>query len=153
MNLPKPPRFTWHSSSAYEEWARRQLDFDTEYLGEGEFGPRVLLKWREKMSDGITDMHREGEEKFSDRLHRRAREKDFDLFSAAQGANGAQIAGGHYKSKAVQPWDYIASNNIGYLAGNAIKYLSRYKDKGGADDIRKAIHYCYKLLEVEYPEK
>lgn len=68
-------------------------------------------------------------------------------------ANENQIAGDHYKSKAIQPWDYIAGNDIGYLAGNAIKYLSRYKEKGGPQDIRKAIHYCQKLLEVEYGEK
>jgi hypothetical protein len=68
-------------------------------------------------------------------------------------ANDIQISGTHYKTKAIQPWDYIASNNIGYLAGNAIKYLSRYKEKGGADDVRKALHYCQKLLEVEYGEK
>jgi len=65
-------------------------------------------------------------------------------------ANDLQVGGAHYKGRAIQPWDYIAGNEIPYLAGNAIKYLSRYRDKNGAEDIRKAIHYCQKILEVEY---
>jgi hypothetical protein len=77
----------------------------------------------------------------------------FETKGHQMSANDIQISGTHYKTKAIQPWDYIASNNIGYLAGNAIKYLSRYKEKGGADDVRKALHYCQKLLEVEYGEK
>lgn len=65
-------------------------------------------------------------------------------------ANAVQVGGDHYKTKAIQPWDYIAANNIGYLAGNAIKYLSRYREKGGEQDIKKAIHYCQKILGTEY---
>ena len=63
-------------------------------------------------------------------------------------ANDTQVAGTHYKNKAIQPWDYIVSNNIGYLEGNVIKYVSRWKDKGGIDDLRKARHYLDKLIEV-----
>jgi hypothetical protein len=64
-------------------------------------------------------------------------------------ANDVQVAGNHYKSKAVQPWDYIVANNLGYLEGNIIKYVSRWKDKGGVDDLRKARHYLDKLIEVQ----
>jgi hypothetical protein len=63
-------------------------------------------------------------------------------------ANDVQVAGTHYKSKAVQPWDYIVANNLGYLEGNIVKYVSRWKDKGGIDDLRKARHYLDKLIEV-----
>jgi hypothetical protein len=64
-------------------------------------------------------------------------------------ANATQVAGNHYKTKPIQPWDYIARNNIGYLEGCAIKYLSRWRDKGGVDDLRKARHYIDKLIELE----
>jgi hypothetical protein len=64
-------------------------------------------------------------------------------------ANDVQVAGTHYKSKAIQPWDYIVSNNLGYLEGNIVKYVSRWKDKGGVDDLRKARHYLDKLIEVQ----
>jgi hypothetical protein len=63
-------------------------------------------------------------------------------------ANDVQVAGTHYKSKAVQPWDYIVANNLGYLEGNIVKYVSRWQDKGGVDDLKKARHYLDKLIEV-----
>ena len=67
-------------------------------------------------------------------------------------ANDIQIAGDHYKAKAVQPWDYIASNNLGYFEGNIVKYVSRWKNKGGIEDLRKARHYLDKLIELNVLE-
>jgi len=64
-------------------------------------------------------------------------------------ANDKQVAGTHYKNKGVQPWDYIAANNIGYFEGNIIKYVSRWKDKGGVQDLEKARHYLDKLIELQ----
>ena len=64
-------------------------------------------------------------------------------------ANGQQVAGKHYKDKAVQPWDYIYANNLCYFTGNCVKYVSRWKDKGGVDDLKKARHYLDKLIELE----
>lgn len=63
-------------------------------------------------------------------------------------ANAVQVGGGHYQSKAIQPWDYIVSNRLGYLEGNVVKYVSRWQDKGGRQDLEKARHYLDKLLEV-----
>ena len=63
-------------------------------------------------------------------------------------ANARQVGGAHYKDKAIQPWDFIASNKLGYLEGNIIKYVSRWQDKGGIEDLRKARHYLDKLIEV-----
>lgn len=45
--------------------------------------------------------------------------------------------------------DFIIANDIGYLEGNIIKYISRYKEKGGVVDLYKAQHYLDKLVEVE----
>jgi hypothetical protein len=64
-------------------------------------------------------------------------------------ANDEQHGGIHYKGNAIQPWDYIAANNLGYFEGSAIKYLSRWKDKGGIEDLRKARHFVEKLIEIE----
>lgn len=64
-------------------------------------------------------------------------------------ANDKQIAGTHYKSLAVQPWDFIDGNNIPFLEGSAIKYLSRWRDKGGVQDLHKAIHFIEKRIELE----
>ena len=60
-----------------------------------------------------------------------------------------QVGGTHYKSD-IECWDYIIANNIGYLEGNVIKYVTRHKSKGGRADILKAIHYLEKILEVQY---
>jgi hypothetical protein len=65
------------------------------------------------------------------------------------GANAVQHGGKHYKALVIQPWDYIAANEIPFLEGNAIKYLTRWRDKGGLEDLRKARHYVDKLIELE----
>jgi len=63
-------------------------------------------------------------------------------------ANNKQIGGNHYKT-AIEPWDAILSWDLGYLDGSAVKYLSRWRKKGGVDDLRKAVHFIEKLIEVE----
>lgn len=68
-------------------------------------------------------------------------------------ADARQVGGNHYKDKAVQPWDAMAScmskeEFVGYLRGNIIKYTMRCNDKGGKQDLEKAQHYLAKLLEV-----
>lgn len=65
-------------------------------------------------------------------------------------ANDTQVGGDHYKKLAIQPVEYIHANNLSYLVGNVIKYVTRYKEKNGAEDIKKAIHYCELILLLEY---
>lgn len=67
---------------------------------------------------------------------------------AAANANDRQVGGTHYKDKAIQPWDYIVANKLGYLEGTIIGYVSRWQDKGGIEDLRKARHCIDKLIEV-----
>jgi hypothetical protein len=64
-------------------------------------------------------------------------------------ANDNQVSGSHYKKLPIQTWDYITQNGIGYMEGNIIKYVSRWKVKGGVDDLKKAQHYLEKLIELE----
>jgi hypothetical protein len=61
-----------------------------------------------------------------------------------------QVSGNHYKDKGIQPIIYIHANNLGFCEGNVVKYITRWKSKGGKADILKAIHYLELLLEVEY---
>ena len=63
--------------------------------------------------------------------------------------NTRQVAGAHYKDKVIQPWDYIAANVLGYFEGNVIKYVSRWRHKGGVEDLRKARQCLDKLIELE----
>ena len=64
-------------------------------------------------------------------------------------ANESQVGGSHYRQQAVQTWDYIAANGLGYFEGNIVKYVSRWRSKGGVEDLRKAAHYLQKLIEME----
>jgi len=71
--------------------------------------------------------------------------------------NCQQVGGTHYQ-KVIQPWDAMSAwmsreQFIGYLRGNAIKYLARCDDKGGLEDLQKAQHYLAKLIEVESKRK
>ena len=68
-------------------------------------------------------------------------------------ANEEQIGGRHYMDKPFQPWDFIVGNKMGYLEGNIIKYVSRYKEKNGVEDLIKASHYLDKLIEVTRNEQ
>lgn len=63
-------------------------------------------------------------------------------------ANDHQVSGEHYK-KPIQVWDFVAANKLDYFEGNIIKYVSRWRSKGGVEDLRKARHYLDKLIELE----
>ena len=58
-----------------------------------------------------------------------------------------QVGGSHYFDKPYQPWDFILDIGAGYCEGNIIKYISRWRDKGGPVDVRKALHYAERLCE------
>jgi hypothetical protein len=64
-------------------------------------------------------------------------------------ANDTQVAGDHYKQFQIEPWDAIIDWGLGYLDGNAVKYLSRWRHKNGIEDLKKARHYIDKLIETE----
>jgi len=69
-------------------------------------------------------------------------------------ANTKQIAGDHYKKYGdIQPWDVVLAWDLGYLEGTALKYIARWQDKGGINDIKKAIHFLEKLVETEEAKK
>ena len=72
--------------------------------------------------------------------------------TSTQSALNKQVSGNHYKDKGIQPIVYIHANNLGFCEGNVIKYVTRHKEKNGAADIKKAIHYLELLLELEYKD-
>ena len=61
----------------------------------------------------------------------------------------AQVGGDHYKDLAIQPVEYIVANNLSYLQGSVIKYTTRYKSKGGVEDLKKAIHFLQMMIHEE----
>ena len=65
-------------------------------------------------------------------------------------ASETQVGGDHYKNMVIQPAEFIHRNSIGFLAGNVIKYVCRYKSKAGRQDLEKARHFLDLLIEKEY---
>jgi hypothetical protein len=66
-----------------------------------------------------------------------------------QSALNKQVSGDHYKDKGIQPIIYIHANNLGFCEGNVVKYVTRWREKGGEADLRKAIHYIELLIQLE----
>jgi hypothetical protein len=64
-----------------------------------------------------------------------------------------QIGGSHYKKYKIQPVEFIIKNNIGFVEGNIIKYILRFKDKGGIADLKKAKHYIELLIDSSKSSK
>lgn len=65
-------------------------------------------------------------------------------------ANDIQYGGTHYKQFTnYEPWDVITAWGLGYLDGTALKYIARWKHKNGIEDLKKAIHFLQKTIEVE----
>ena len=62
----------------------------------------------------------------------------------------SQIGGQHYKQYKVQPVEYAMANSLNYCQANAIKYITRYRDKNGKEDLLKAIHNLEILIQLEY---
>ena len=60
-----------------------------------------------------------------------------------------QVGGGHYKDMAIQPVEYIHANNIPFIEGCVIKYVSRWRQKNGVEDLAKAKHFLELLIDLE----
>lgn len=60
-----------------------------------------------------------------------------------------QIGGSHYKDMDMQPIEVIIPLNLSFVQGNILKYVSRYKNKNGIEDLKKCIHYAKLAKEFE----
>lgn len=76
-------------------------------------------------------------------------EKKFEEFLAGQSALDVQVGGGHYKGKKIQPIEYIHANNLNYSEGAIVKYITRWREKNGFEDLEKIKHYVDLLIEME----
>ena len=67
----------------------------------------------------------------------------------AKVAKDKQIGGDHYRKYAIEPIEFITKNNIPFIEGNVIKYVLRWRDKNGIQDLDKAIHYIELLKDIK----
>ena len=59
-----------------------------------------------------------------------------------------QVGGNHYAKLAIQPVEYIMKNNLHFVEGSVIKYITRWREKGGVEDLKKAVHFLQILIEA-----
>lgn len=64
-------------------------------------------------------------------------------------AGGYQHGGDHYRRKGIQPIDVIFDWGLNFAEGSIVKYVARWRDKGGVDDLQKAKHYLEMLIRWE----
>ena len=83
---------------------------------------------------------------------RMATKEELESVGIYEKASSIQEGGSHYKKYSIEPIDFITANNLSYIQGNVIKYIVRYKDKNGLEDLKKAKHYIDLLIELEYKE-
>jgi hypothetical protein len=62
--------------------------------------------------------------------------------------NSRQVGGDHYNGTDYQHWDFANEIKMLYLPGVASKYVARWRDKGGVEDLEKCVHYLEKCEEV-----
>jgi hypothetical protein len=67
----------------------------------------------------------------------------------AKSALDRQVGGSHYKGCKIQPITFIHANNLGFMEGSVVKYITRWRAKGGVEDLKKCIHYLELLIEHE----
>ena len=72
---------------------------------------------------------------------------------ATENVFDVQVGGDHYKNYAIQPIDFIEANNLSFAQGCVIKYILRYKEKNGIEDLKKAKHYIDLIIENQNKEK
>ena len=65
----------------------------------------------------------------------------------------AQVGGNHYTKWKIQPFQLSMDNHLDPMQHTIIKYVMRFRDKNGIEDLRKAIHTIQLLAEYEYNER
>ena len=64
-----------------------------------------------------------------------------------------QVGGNHYTKFPIQPYEFISKNNLSFFQGNVVKYVCRYLNKSGIQDLEKIIHYCQLEIKKMKDEK
>ena len=106
----------------------------------------VAVDFLKNVPDDTSSM--EGEKVMEQMLQQLERVKPVKQ-SISDSSLDKQISGSHYKNLKIQPIEFIHANNIPFAEGCAIKYLTRWRDKGGVKDLEKAKHFIELLIELE----
>ena len=116
-----------------------------ELLGDGEYTNEEIIDRIEKAIAKNSDL-------FETKVTEKESFGEFHAEEADLKASETQIAGNHYSKLRIQPMRYALENELNYGQANAVKYITRYKDKNGIEDLKKAIHCIELLIEFEEGE-
>jgi hypothetical protein len=64
-------------------------------------------------------------------------------------ASETQVGGSHYKDMVIQPTEFCQKNKLNFCESNVVKYICRWRSKGGLEDLKKVKHYVDLLIEIE----
>lgn len=116
----------------------------------------VMKKWKSlKQKGGMMSSHEKQirqmfeEAELHDKVYQAAAREDYEGPWLIQKALDYQVDGSHYKDMKIQVVEYCMANEIPYMEGNVIKYVSRWRSKNGITDLKKARHYLDLLIEEE----
>ena len=73
--------------------------------------------------------------------------------TATERATERQIGGNHYKQFKIQPIEFITKNKLSFIQGCIIKYICRFENKNGIEDLEKIKHYCDLQIQMLQNDK
>lgn len=78
---------------------------------------------------------------------------NYSILSGETCFSNIQVGGNHYKKLVIQPTEYAYKNKLDFFQGNVVKYITRFRDKNGLEDLKKAKHFIDLLIQFEYGEE
>lgn len=78
---------------------------------------------------------------------------NYSILSEETCFSNIQVGGNHYKNLVIQPAEYAYKNKLDFFQGNVVKYITRFRDKNGLEDLKKAKHFIDLLIQFEYGEE
>jgi hypothetical protein len=125
------------------EWQDRKKHYPN--LSMSEY--KQLKKW------GVEEKMRNKKYSFTEAYNRESDKKevgidDIIIPGLSEEKDDVDIDPEHYHFE-IEPWDFIQANKLDFAQGNVIKYICRYKNKNGIQDLKKAKQYIDMLIDKE----
>ena len=158
-NLDSHPGFEGHYDGP-KNLTADQKDRMTQESGLYDYGYYGSYNVKKQLNEETDMQKNESMDTYMDHSNSLSKEKpmnadnDIDANDAISGDINNSIRPAHYASSnpdvpPIQMWDYALSQNLGFFEGNIIKYVSRWRNKGGVQDLQKALTYLQRLIDSQ----
>lgn len=98
--------------------------------------PEITINWADSLTNGGSMMYQDPSGEAWVRVD--------NLSSLTE-----QVGGSHYKDYRIQPVQFFHENNVPFIEASVCKYVLRWRNKNGIEDLKKARHYLDMLIEME----